>query len=149
LKQAGFESGRNLFHATGCAACHRFAGAGGDIGPDLTSVRNKFDANYVLESMIEPSKVISDQYGSSMVTTNDGKTHVGLVVERGDQVDVYPPDPKGEPVKLSHSDIAKIEAVPVSQMPPGLINLLNGDEIRDLVAFLLSAGDSRDKVYGR
>ncbi len=149
LKQANFESGRNLFHATGCAACHRFAGAGGDIGPDLTSVRNKFDAAYILESMIEPSKVISDQYGSSMVTMNDGKTHVGLVVERGDQVDVYPPDPKGEPVKLSHSDIAKIEAWPVSQMPPALINTLNGDELRDLVAYLLSAGDPKDKVYGK
>lgn len=149
LKQASFESGRNLFHATACAACHRFAGAGGDIGPDLTSVRNKFDANYILESLIEPSKVISDQYGSSMVTTNDGKTYSGLIVERGDQVDVYPPDPKSEPVKLSHSDIAKIEPVPVSQMPPGLINGLNGEELRDLVAYLLSAGDPKDKVYGK
>src|SRR5690606_34269809 len=65
LRAANFESGRNLFHALRCAACHRFDGLGGDVGPDLTTVKNKFDARYILESIIEPSKVISDQYQSS------------------------------------------------------------------------------------
>ncbi len=149
LKKASYENGRSLFHATGCAACHRFGGFGGDIGPDLTSIRNKFDTAYVLESIIEPSKAISDQYGSSAVTTKDGATHTGLVVERGEEIEVYPPDAKAEPAKLKRSDVAKIEPVPVSQMPPGLINLLNGDEIRDLMAYLMSAGDPNDKVYGK
>ena len=53
-----FENGQNLFHATACAACHRFAGLGGAIGPDLTSVKNKFDRNYLIESIIDPSKTI-------------------------------------------------------------------------------------------
>ncbi len=149
LKKASYENGRSLFHATGCAACHRMAGFGGDIGPDVTSIRNKFDAAYVLESIIDPSKVISDQYGSSMVTTKDGATRTGLVVERGDELDIYPPDAKAAPAKVNRSDVAKIEPVPVSQMPPGLLNLLNGDEIRDLMAYLMSAGDPEDKVYGK
>lgn len=149
LKKASYENGRSLFHATGCAACHRMAGFGGDIGPDVTSIRNKFDAAYVLESIVDPSKVISDQYGSSMVTTKDGATHTGLVVERGEGLEVYPPDAKAAPTRLKRSDVAKIEAVPVSQMPPGLLNLLNGDEVRDLMAYLMSAGDPKDKVYGK
>ncbi len=148
FRHASYENGRSLFHAIGCAACHRMAGFGGDIGPDLTSIRNKFDAAYVLESILDPSKVISDQYGSSMITTKSGAVHTGLVVERGEDFEVYPPDPKGEPVKLRRTDIAKIERVPVSQMPPGLINLLNGEELRDLMAYLMSAGDAKDKVYG-
>ncbi|MBL9151495.1 MAG: DUF1080 domain-containing protein [Verrucomicrobiales bacterium] len=149
FRQASFENGRSLFHAIGCAACHRFGGFGGDIGPDVTSIRNKFDVAYVLESIIEPSKVISDQYGSSMVTTKAGAVHTGLVVERDESLEVYPPDPKGEPARLKQSDVAKIERVPVSQMPPGLINLLNGDELRDLMAYLMSAGDPNDKLYGK
>lgn len=149
FREASFENGRSMFHAVGCAACHRMAGFGGDIGPDLTSIRNKFDTGYVLESILNPSKVISDQYGSSMVTARDGKVHTGLVVERGDLLEVYPPDPKGEPAKLKRADVTKIERVPVSQMPPGLINLLNGEELRDLMAYLMAAGDPKDKVYGK
>jgi len=149
LRNANYENGRSLFHAVGCGACHRMAGYGGDIGPDVTSIRNKFDVAYVLESILDPSKVISDQYGSSMVTTKSGAVHTGLVVERGDDLEVYPPDPKGEPARMKRSEVAKIERVPVSQMPPGLINLLNGDEVRDLMAYLMSAGDAKDKVYGK
>lgn len=148
FRKASFESGRSLFHAVGCAVCHRFGGFGGDIGPDLTSIRNKFDVAYVLESIVEPSKAISDQYGSSTVTTKDGASHTGLVVERGDDLEVYPPDAKAEPVKLKRDQVAKVEAATVSQMPPGLVNLLNGEELRDLMAYLMSAGDPGDKVYG-
>lgn len=149
FRQASFENGRSLFHASACAACHRFAGYGGDIGPDLTSIRNKFDAAYVLESIVEPSKVISDQYGSSAVTTKGGAVHTGLAVEREESLEVYPVDAKAEPIIVKREEIAKIEPVAVSQMPPGLINPLNGDELRDLMAYLMSAGDPKDKVYGK
>lgn len=147
LKKANYENGRSLFHAIGCAACHRLAGYGGDIGPDITSIRNKFDLAYVLESIIEPSKVISDQYGSSAVTTQDGAVHTGLVVDRGDKLEIYPPDAKSAPTQVERAAVAKIEAVAVSQMPPGLIDALSGAELRDLMAYLMAAGDPQDKLY--
>lgn len=151
LSGANFERGRNLYFATSCGACHRVGGLGGSIGPDLTSIPNKFDARYVLEAIIDPSKDISDQYGSKIVTLNDGKTrHIGLVVEQGDQVDVYGHDPKADPITLSHSDIQSIEESPVSQMPPGLINTLNDTELRDLMGYLMSGGDRTNRrIYGR
>lgn len=148
LKKADYENGRGLFHAIGCAACHRFNGLGGDIGPDITSTRNKFDAAYVLESIIKPSEAISDQYGSFSVTMKNGDTHLGLVVERGESVDIYPPVNGAEPITVKAAEVARIEQSPVSQMPPGLINALNGDEVRDLIAYLMSGGDPKDKVYG-
>jgi len=149
LRKAGFERGRSLYHAIGCAACHRVGGLGGDIGPDLTSVPNKFDETYVLESLIDPSAQISDQYGSSAVTKGDGTVVTGLVVEREEgAVDVYPPNADAEPVHIAGADISSIEPVPVSQMPPGLINLLNPEELRDLMAYLMAGGDPEAKVYG-
>ena len=148
---ANFVSGRNLFHAVGCALCHRFNGQGGDIGPDLTTVKNKFDDRYLLESIIKPSNVISDQYGSKVVTMKDGTTHTGLVVERGKTVDVYPPartTDELKPAMLKASKIAKIEESTLSQMPTELLDSLNGDEVRDLIAYLLSGGDPKAPLYG-
>ncbi|MGB1131190.1 MAG: c-type cytochrome, partial [Haloferula sp.] len=147
LEKRDFAAGRNLFHATSCVACHRFDGTGGAIGPDLTTVGNKFNNHDLLESIIHPSKVISDQYGSSTVTRNDGTTVTGLVVEDGDLVEVYTSDPTGKPVSISHSDIKSIAAVSVSQMPPALINTLSADELRDFAAFLLSRGNPNDPMF--
>ena len=148
MKKASFEHGRSLFHAIGCAACHRFAGLGGDIGPDVTSTRTKFSTEYVLESIIDPGSVISDQYGSFAVTLKSGEMHTGLVVEKDETVDIYPAVNAAEAITVKRSEVAKIEQSPISQMPPGLINGLNAEEVRDLIAYLMSGGDPKDKVYG-
>ena len=39
-----FEKGRAAYEAAQCAKCHRFAGEGGDTGPDITGVGNRFNA---------------------------------------------------------------------------------------------------------
>ena len=98
-KKFSFEQGRSLFHAVNCGACHRFSGLGGGVGPDLTSVANKFDTRYLLESIIDPSKNISDQYQASSVLLSDGRVLNGLVVEQDGAILVYPSDPKAEPVR--------------------------------------------------
>ena len=144
LKKANWESGRSLFHAIGCGACHRFNGLGGGVGPDLTSVPNKFDTRYLLESIIEPSKVISDQYGSSVVTLNDGRALSGLVVEQGENaIRIYPADIKAQGELIQHTEVKTIAQSPVSQMPPGLIHSLSERELRDLVAYIMSGGNPR------
>ncbi|WP_298866190.1 family 16 glycoside hydrolase [uncultured Gimesia sp.] len=149
MKAGSFENGRNLFHSLRCAACHRFNGLGGDVGPDLTTVKNKFDARYILESIIEPSKVISDQYQSSTVLTTDGRTFTGLVSNADGTVVIYPADVKVKPISLSVEDVEEILPSSVSQMPKEMLNTLNGDEVRDLMAYLLSGGDPKSKIYGK
>jgi putative heme-binding domain-containing protein len=129
------------------------AGLGGAIGPDLTSVRNKFDENYVLDAIIHPSKVISDQYGSSTVLLSDGSVLSGLVVEKADgKLDIYPNQAVGsdkplQPVTIDADEVEEISPSKVSQMPQELLNNLNANEIRDLVGYLMSGGDPNDKRY--
>ncbi len=147
FRQANFERGRSHFFATSCGACHRMAGLGGDIGPDLTSIPNKFDARYVLEAIIHPSKDISDQYGMFQVTLRDGRTAMGLYVENGENVSIYPPDHTADPIEVTKAEVASVEQVAISQMPPGLINGLNPEELRDLMAYLMSGGNPESKVY--
>ncbi len=149
LTKRDFDSGRNLFYATACASCHLFDGEGGAIGPDLSTVRNKFSTRDLLEAIIEPSKVISDQYGSKEVRLKDGTVHVGLVVEKGEdkELEIYLPDPKTPPVKVKADDVGLIKDSSVSQMPPDLINTLNQEELLDLVAYLLSRGNKKDPMF--
>lgn len=147
--KASFENGRNLFFATTCGKCHRYAGLGGGVGPDLTSIPNKFDTKYLIESIVDPSKVISDQYSSSTVILDSGKTLTGIVIEDDDSVTVYPSDVKVKPTKVPRAEILEIAESKTSQMPVGLLDKLSDEELRDLIAYLISGGDPKSKVYGK
>lgn len=142
-----FEQGRNAFFAIGCASCHRFDGMGGNIGPDLGAVGNRFSVQKILEDIIHPSETISDLYGSSRVTLNSGRSLEGLVVKEETFIKVYRRDPNQAPDIVPTAEVASIEPVPVSQMPPGLINSLNADELRSLIAYLRSGGDPQHAVF--
>lgn len=142
-----FEQGRNAFFAISCAACHRFDGYGGDIGPDLNTVNRRFSTRGLIEKIIDPNILISDQYSSSRVTLQDGTTITGMVVNKGENLEIYTRDPNQPPTVVSRSDVATREQVDVSQMPPGLINMLNEDELRDLVAYINSGGDPDHDMF--
>ena len=135
------KSGRNLFHAVGCASCHYFQGEGGFGGPDLTSLKNKFRARDILEAVIDPNKVISDQYSGQILTKKDGSALFGVVHKTYDgDMEVYeviPAVAEAEPIRIPVAEVAKVEPSPQSPMPAGLMNRMSKDEIRDLVAFLL------------
>lgn len=151
LHNRNFESGRNLYHATLCATCHRFDGEGGDIGPDLTSAGTKFSLEELLESIIEPSRVISDQYGSYIVTLKDGKQHEGVISEfkenNKEMVEIHGRDPEAKSHKVERELVQSIEQSKVSSMPPGLINSLNENELKDLLAYIISRGSKNHSVY--
>ena len=79
LHGRNFKAGENLYHAAACASCHRFAGFGSGIGPDLTGSSSRYTIKDMMDNIIEPSKVISDQYGSTQFTMKDGSVVVGRV----------------------------------------------------------------------
>ncbi len=144
-----FARGRELFGAVGCAACHRFDTDGGAVGPDLTGVAGRFSAHDLMESVIEPSKEISDQYGSTIFTLKNGDEVIGRVANlNGDSISVMTDmfDP-GNFTNVNRPNVAKSEPSKTSMMPPGLLNSLKQDEILDLVAYLLSRGDQKAKMF--
>ncbi|MDZ7720781.1 MAG: c-type cytochrome [Balneolaceae bacterium] len=145
--ELSFERGRSLFHATACASCHRLGGFGGNIGPDLSSVSNRFNREGILEEIIHPSRSISDQYSSYMVKTNDGESYTGQIVKRRDTVEIYTQNMDQPPTIVSRDQVASIEEAETSQMPPGLINALNPEELKDLMAYLLAAGNPEADIY--
>lgn len=144
-----FDRGRALFGAAQCAACHRFGSDGGAAGPDLTGVAGRFNTRDLLESIVVPSKVISDQYGAVMFLTTDGQVVTGRVANlNGDNIMVV--TNMLDPGNMANVDRRKIEETrpsPVSMMPQGLLNTLDREEVLDLVAYLLSKGDRNAEMY--
>lgn len=146
-----FARGKELFAATACASCHRMAGEGGGIGPDLTGSGNRYTLADLLENIVEPSKVISDQYGSETITKKDGSVVIGR--EGGESetsilimTNPFAPDSL---IEIPKSEIKRRTPLPLSMMPPGLINSLNPDELADLVAYMMSGGNPKDKAFKR
>lgn len=134
--------GRALFGAVGCFNCHRYATEGGAVGPDLTGVAGRFSPRDLLESIIEPSKEISDQYGQVLISLKDGNTVIGRVANLNNDdlmmmTDMF--DPNGF-TNVKRQNIESIEPSKVSPMPEGLLNTLKQDEVLDLLAYLLSRG---------
>lgn len=132
--------GRALFAATQCFACHRFANEGGAVGPDLTGVAGRFSPRDLLESLIVPSKTISDQYQAVVIATSDGQVITGRIVNLNNDnlsINTNMLDPNAQ-VSVDRKHIDEIKPSPVSMMPEGLLNTLHREEVLDLVAFLLS-----------
>jgi putative heme-binding domain-containing protein len=149
LAKRDFDRGRRLFGEANCFACHRFDNEGGAQGPDLTIASGRFSVRDLLESIIEPSKEISDQYAAVTITTTNGKTITGRIVNYdGDNMSVMTNmlDPNGL-VKVDHRKVESVEKSKISMMPTGLLDTLKEDEILDLMAYLLSRGDRNHKMF--
>ena len=140
-EQAGSpEAGRPIFEKI-CATCHRFGEAiGKDVGPDLTTIASRFKKRDVLESILWPSKVISDQYKSEMFEMKDGKVVSGVIVrENANNVFVRTPDNPDRPVAVPKAEVANRAESTVSLMPAGLLDGYNQTDISNLLAFVLAA----------
>src|SRR5262249_34452873 len=151
LKAGGrdFDRGRKLFGAVNCFACHRFDNEGGSAGPDPSSAAGRFNTRDILESIVDPSKEVSDQYAAVEITTLDGRKVVGRIVNlHGDNLSVNTNmlDPNGL-VNVNRNNIESIKPSKVSMMPVGLLDTLNGDEVLDLMAYLLSRGDRNGPMF--
>jgi putative heme-binding domain-containing protein len=137
-----FSSGRQAFAAAQCVACHRMGKSGGDFGPDLTAVAARFSRHDILDSILEPSKVIDEKYRNTLFTLRDGSSVAGTIDREEDaKVFVRTSPLSGQTTALNKSDIVHREQSPVSPMPPGLLNVLTENQILDLLAYLESGGD--------
>ena len=151
LKKRDFANGRRMFAATGCYACHRFGDQGGMTGPDLTSAGRRYSAHDLLDQVINPSKVINDQFSAVQVLTLSGMVHTGVVVNlNGDSMTLNTDltDPNKQ-VRIDRKEIEEMMVSKVSAMPTGLMNRMTKDEVLDLMAYLISGGDSNHAFYGK
>ena len=142
LKARDYESGKRMFAAAACFACHRFNNQGGITGPDLTSAGRRYSAHDLLDQIINPSKVINEQFSAVVVITDDGRIHTGVIVNlNGDRLmlntDLTDPN---QQIQIDRRQIDEITISKTSPMPKELLSRMTKEEILDLVAFLISGG---------
>lgn len=149
LKARNFENGRKMFAATACFSCHRFGNEGGMTGPDLSAAGRRYSPHDLLDQVINPSKVINEQFSAVQIITSAGKVHTGVVVNlNGDSLTLNTDltDPNLH-VTIDRKEIEELEPSKISPMPAGLLNLLTKDEVLDLLAYVLSGGDPAHELF--
>ncbi len=138
-----FEQGRRMFAIANCFKCHRIGGEGGSTGPDLTGAGGRFNVRNLLESIIEPNKVISDQYLKTIFALTNGRIVEGRIVNLvNDEYKVMTNmlDPDAQET-INRFTVEESRTSETSMMPANLVDTLIEEEILDLMAYLRSGGN--------
>ncbi|MBA4186567.1 MAG: heme-binding protein [Planctomycetaceae bacterium] len=144
-----FKNGERAFAAARCVVCHRVGGDGGATGPDLSQVAGRFGIKEMAEALVEPSKVVSDQYKASVIRTLDDKTYVGKIVNDAGSVYTIVTDPEDSTkvIEVKKADVESVKPSNVSLMPEKLLNALNESEVLDMLAYMFSRGDPNNAMF--
>jgi putative heme-binding domain-containing protein len=149
-KDRSFERGREVYESAQCLQCHKFGAEGGSVGPELTAVSTRFARRDILESILDPSKVIPEQYQATLIKTTDGRIVDGRIVEEDNQkVVVHPNQLLPDKITIKKSDIEKRQPSKVSPMPANLVNTYSKEEVLDLLAYIESGGKKEHPAYAK
>ncbi|MBT3567497.1 MAG: sorbosone dehydrogenase, partial [Opitutae bacterium] len=122
-----------------CVACHAIGEVGGVIGPNMVSIGASAPLDYLIESLLEPSKKIKEGYHTNLVTLKNGDAHAGGIVSES-KTELVIRDLTGKHNRIAKADVASKTISPVSLMPVGLTAQLREDEFVDLVRFMSELG---------
>jgi putative heme-binding domain-containing protein len=131
------EHGRQIFlhnAAVSCQRCHKLDGEGGEVGPALNGIGGKQKRDYLLESIVLPSKQIAKGYDSVLITKTDGKSVAG-VLKSEDKNEVKVMTAEGVLITINKEDVEARKATK-SAMPEDIIQKLSKRDLRDVVEFL-------------
>lgn len=124
--------------ATGCTSCHKVAGAGGAVGPELTTIAKCLTPEEIVESVYWPTRTVKPEYRAAAFTLADGRVLQGIVKEDTPEA-VVVVDAAGKSHRLAPADIEERAEVG-SLMPANVFTTLPADERRDLIRYLLELG---------
>ncbi|MEM7474130.1 MAG: c-type cytochrome [Planctomycetota bacterium] len=145
------ENGKKMFQAGQCVACHYLGNTGAGVGPDLTNLAKRADYKSMLESIIDPNLVVSDQFAQQVFLLADGKVVSGRIVSEDDD-EVAVMTSGVTPDKLTKFQVEDIESRKLSKtsmMPGKLMDGMNSEEMKDLIAYFVSQGNPKHAVYKR
>ncbi|MBP3955875.1 HEAT repeat domain-containing protein [Gemmata sp. G18] len=122
-----------------CLACHAYGGAGGQVGPDLTSIGASAQADYVVDSLLLPHKAIKEGFDVTRIVTTEDQVVQGIKVREGNGVLVLRTAEDKE-ITIPVKDIAERTKSTKSLMPEGLTDQLTKQDFADLVRYISELG---------
>lgn len=143
LQDRNLKNGKEMFAVGQCYKCHRMSGEGGIVGPDLSLAGRRFSSHDLLETIIDPSKEVSDQYLATKFQLETGETVVGRVANlNGEtymvQTDMLDP---GNFTRINVKQIEGMKSSDISMMPTGLLDSMTREDILDLMAYMRQEGE--------
>ncbi len=118
-----------------CATCHRLAGEGHDVGPNLETVQNR-TADELLVHILDPNREVSPNYIEYVVALADGRVTTGVIADET-ATSITLRRPEGAQETILRREIDELSSTGHSLMPEGLEQRINLQEMADLLAFLL------------
>lgn len=134
-KKPKFKTGERVFRKAKCVECHVFGSIGKGGGPDLTTVTSRFRRREILESIMYPSRVISDQYSAVDVELRDGTFITGMIAGENENT-LTLITTQGVREELRKSRIVSRDVSAISIMPEGLLATMGLGELVELMHFL-------------
>lgn len=139
LPHANLTRGRDLFlskQGVQCTLCHQMEGLGNIFAPDLSDLGKRAEADFIIQSIIDPSATITEGFATQIITTTDGQTRAGIVVEETGQ-SITLAFANGTTKSIPTSKIKSRKGSHISPMPP-FAGALAPQQVADLAAYLLS-----------
>lgn len=134
--------GALLFHKSvaACIKCHDRAKGASPLGPDLTKTDKKLTDEYLIESILYPSKKIKKGFETVTIITNAGKLVSGLVAEdRKESLVLRDAANLEKELVVLKKDIDEKSVGKKSMMPEGLVaTLKNQGEFYDLASYIFN-----------
>lgn len=125
----------------GCGKCHTAKDKGGKVGPELTAVAGTRGMEYIIESIMDPSKEIASGFEPILVVTKDGRYITGVKKSEDDTM-IEVAQSTGEWIKIPKSEVDKIAPQKKSIMPGNFRELLTMKDFHDILAFLQASSAS-------
>ncbi|MCA9225985.1 MAG: c-type cytochrome, partial [Planctomycetales bacterium] len=149
LKTADLERGRELFlhpQGAGCIKCHRMEGLGQKFAPDLSDIGSRAkDPKVLIQSILQPSAVITEGFAQQQIITVQGKAFSGAVLEEtGRSLKLI--NSEGKPTTILKADIEERIGTKLSPMPAGFDKLMSAQQIADIVAWLMTQKSVGDRA---
>ncbi len=130
------EKGKNVYRynpAGQCTRCHSIFEWGGDAGPNLAGVGERLSKVELLESLVDPSKVIATGYAMASIELKGEEFVAGTIISESNELITLRQGDQ-QIIEIKKSDIVDRTNSPSSM--PGVKDKLTKKEIRDLVAYL-------------
>ena len=128
------EHGERLF-ASQCASCHRVAGRGGRIGPDLTRIGVARSRAALIREIRTPSEWVAPAYETVTIITGDGQRVRG-VKKNEDVFSIQIMDLRERIQGFAKASLQEVVYETDSLMPPFGPGRLNDSDLSDLVGYL-------------
>ena len=140
--------GKKIFmdqNGAGCVKCHKISNQGGDVGPALDGVGGKYPRDFLVDSILYPSKQILDGYQQTMIKRKSNNNLEAGIVRAETETEVTLVDSAGQKIIIAKSDIVTRKLSNISLMPEGLQTALKPEEFADVVAYLESLREAAKK----